>query len=130
LCTPLLNQGQLTGIIYLENNLTTVAFTTERLTVLQMLSGQAAIAITNAKLYAEVNQLNQNLEQANQQLAAYSETLEQKVEERTTELKTAQKQIVASEKLASLGALTAGIAHEIRNPLHYFAQKLDSFGAR
>lgn len=119
LCTPLLNQGELTGIIYLENNLTTVAFTTDRLTVLQMLSGQAAIAITNAKLYAEVNQLNQNLEQANQQLAAYSATLEQKVEERTAELKTAQKQIVASEKLASLGALTAGVAHEIRNPLNF-----------
>ena len=119
LCTPLLNQGQLTGIIYLENNLTTVAFTTDRLTVLHMLSGQAAIAITNAKLYSEVNQLNHNLEQANQQLAAYSETLEQKVEERTTELKIAQKQIVASEKLASLGALTAGVAHEIRNPLNF-----------
>ena len=119
LCTPLLNQSQLTGIIYLENNLTTVAFTADRLTVLQMLSGQAAIAISNAKLYAEVNQLNQTLEQANQQLAAYSETLEQKVEERTTELKIAQKQIVASEKLASLGALTAGVAHEIRNPLNF-----------
>lgn len=66
LCAPLLNQGQLSGIIYLENNLITGAFTPERLEVLQLLSGQAAIAITNAKLYKEVkereNRLNQFLE--------------------------------------------------------------------
>ncbi|MFB2894787.1 AAA family ATPase [Aerosakkonemataceae cyanobacterium BLCC-F50] len=63
LCTPLINQGQLTGIVYLENSLTTGAFTANRLEVIQLLSGQAAIAITNAKLYAEVqareNQLSQ-----------------------------------------------------------------------
>ena len=43
LCTPLLNRGQLSGILYLENNLTTGAFTPDRLEILQMLSGQAAI---------------------------------------------------------------------------------------
>lgn len=66
LCTPLLDQGHLRGIIYLENNLTVGAFTQDRLKVLQLLSSQAAIAITNAKLYTELqenqNRLNQFLE--------------------------------------------------------------------
>ncbi|RUS93814.1 AAA family ATPase [Trichormus variabilis] len=65
LCTPLLNQGKLSGILYLENNLTTGAFTTDRVEVLNILSSQAAISIENSRLYA---------------------TLEQKVEERTQEL--------------------------------------------
>ncbi|GFE71428.1 AAA family ATPase [Chroococcus sp. FPU101] len=63
LCTPLFNQGQLNGIVYLENSLTAGAFTTDRLEVIQLLAGQAAIALTNARLYAEVrareNQLSQ-----------------------------------------------------------------------
>ncbi|MFM2313282.1 MAG: hypothetical protein RLZZ04_2558 [Cyanobacteriota bacterium] len=66
LCAPLLDRGQLRGIIYLENNLTVGAFTQERLEILQLLSSQAAIAITNAKLYTELeenqNRLNQFLE--------------------------------------------------------------------
>ncbi|MEM8639709.1 MAG: AAA family ATPase [Cyanobacteria bacterium P01_G01_bin.54] len=72
LCMPLLNQGQLNGILYLENNLVTDAFTVDRLQVLQILASQAAISIENSRLYA--------------QLADYSRTLEQKVQERTTEL--------------------------------------------
>jgi PAS domain-containing protein len=66
LCAPLLDRGQLTGIIYLENNLTVGAFTPARLEILQLLSSQAAIAITNAKLYTELEEnqhrLNQFLE--------------------------------------------------------------------
>jgi len=119
LCTPLLNQGKLNGIVYLENNLTTGAFTPERLEVLKILSSQAAISIENSRLY--------------EQLEDYNRTLEQKVEVRTQELqeknqelgttlqklKATQAQIIAQEKLASLGALTAGIAHEIKNPLNF-----------
>jgi PAS domain S-box-containing protein len=63
LCAPLVNQGQLSGIVYLENNLTTRAFTPDRLEVIQLLSGQAAIAITNAKLYAEVTESERRLTQ-------------------------------------------------------------------
>ncbi|WP_202219393.1 AAA-like domain-containing protein, partial [Okeania sp. KiyG1] len=65
LCTPLINQGQLSGIVYLENNLTTNTFTSERVELLNILSAQAAISIDNSRLY---------------------QTLEQRVEERTTEL--------------------------------------------
>ncbi|HEY9633204.1 MAG TPA: AAA family ATPase [Coleofasciculaceae cyanobacterium] len=119
LCTPLLNQGKLIGILYLENNLTAGAFTPDRVEVLRLLSSQAAISIENSRLYA--------------QLEDYSRTLEIKVDERTQELreknqelgatleklKATQAQIIAQEKLASLGALTAGIAHEIKNPLNF-----------
>jgi len=50
LCMPLLNRGKLSGILYLENNLTTGAFTPDRLEVLKLLSSQAAISIDNARL--------------------------------------------------------------------------------
>ncbi len=119
LCTPLLHQGKVNGILYLENNLTTSAFTPERVEILRILSAQAAISIENSRLY--------------EQLESYNRTLEQKVSERTEELqernqelsstlkklKATQAQIIAQEKLASLGALTAGIAHEIKNPLNF-----------
>jgi len=62
LCFPLQNQGKLTGIIYLENNLTTDAFTPDRLEILNLLSSQAAISIENARLYNNLSELNQAFE--------------------------------------------------------------------
>ncbi|MCP4135128.1 MAG: AAA family ATPase [bacterium] len=66
LCFPLLDRGELSGILYLENNLLDSAFTPRRLEVLEILSSQAAISIDNARLY---------------------ENLEEKVVERTRQLK-------------------------------------------
>ncbi|NJN67571.1 MAG: AAA family ATPase [Chloroflexaceae bacterium] len=54
LCAPLLNQGKLIGVLYLENNLTTGAFTEDRLEVLKVLSSQVAISIENARLYTNL----------------------------------------------------------------------------
>ncbi|HZI16159.1 MAG TPA: AAA family ATPase [Myxococcus sp.] len=125
LCAPIIRQGVPAGVFYLENNLSGDAFTDARLELLLLLSAQAAISLENARLYRE--------------LAHYSHTLEQRVAERTEELnqkntelqqtlaslRRMQAQLILQEKLASLGSLTAGIAHEIRNPLNF----VDSFSA-
>lgn len=69
---------------------------------------------------------NQALKATRDQLQDANQTLEQRVQDRTKalsqaldKLQTTQEQIIAQEKLASLGSLTAGIAHEIKNPLNF-----------
>lgn len=71
-------------------------------------------------------QMEAALRNANAQLAEYSQTLEQRVKERTVELQAAQERIIAQEKLASLGTLTAGVAHELRNPLNFVKNYAES----
>jgi len=63
LCAPLSYQGQLTAILYLENNVTQGAFTADKVSILKVLSAQMAISIQNAKLYAEVRENERTLAQ-------------------------------------------------------------------
>ena len=63
LCAPLISQGKLNGILYLENNLTTDAFTADRLEVLKFLSSQAAISLQNAQLYVALREDERRLVQ-------------------------------------------------------------------
>ena len=56
LCLPLIKQGRLTGVLYLQNTLTSRAFTRDRIAVLELLAAQAAISLENTRLYSDLQE--------------------------------------------------------------------------
>jgi signal transduction histidine kinase len=77
--------------------------TEESLAPLELFAHQAAIAIENARLM--------------QQIKEYAQHLEEKVEERTKQLKETEQRLLKSERLAAIGELAAMVGHDLRNPL-------------
>jgi two-component system NtrC family sensor kinase len=69
------------------------------------------------ELAASFNVMALNLKKAQDELREWAVTLEMRVEERTEEIRKMQSELLQSEKLAALGEMSAGIAHEINNPL-------------
>jgi GAF domain-containing protein len=97
---PLLREGESIGIISLRRT-ETHPFSDKQIALLQTFADQAVIAIGNVRLFEEV-------QARTKELAASLD-----------ELRAAQDRLVQTQKLALLGQLTAGIAHEIKNPLNF-----------
>src|SRR3954453_15287654 len=100
LSAPLLREGDPIGALVLRRS-EVHPFSEEQIRLLQTFADQAVIAIGNVRLFEQVQQRTREL----------SKSLE--------DLRAAQERLVQTEKMASLGHLTAGIAHEIKNPLNF-----------
>ena len=81
LCLALKNRGRLSGVLYLENNAAEDAFTTERIELLRLLSGQAASAVENALLYARLRDVGEELRKSNDELLRTNADLRQRSED-------------------------------------------------
>ncbi|MDN5005242.1 GAF domain-containing protein [Bradyrhizobium sp. GCM10027634] len=100
LFTPLMSEGEAKGVI-IATRRTTGAFAEHHVRLLQMFADQAVIAVKNVSLFNQVQ----------------TRTIE--LARSLDDLRAAQDRLIQTEKLASLGQLTAGIAHEIKNPLNF-----------
>ena len=80
---------------------------------------QVDIATNNelATLGSAFNEMSQQIQHQSRQLQEANDSLESKVRERTSDLENAQEQLILAEKMASIGQLVAGIAHEINTPI-------------
>jgi GAF domain-containing protein len=100
LAVPMLTSDDLLGVILVYHN-EVRQFTDKQIALVQTFADQAVIAIENVRLFEEVQARTRELSQS------------------LDDLRTAQGRLIQTEKLASLGQLTAGIAHEIKNPLNF-----------
>ncbi len=97
---PLLRENEPIGVIVIARQ-RVQAFTPKQIELVTTFADQAVIAIQNVRLFEQIRQRTDDLTKS------------------LDDLRTAQDRLVQTEKLASLGQLTAGIAHEIKNPLNF-----------
>lgn len=135
ICMPIMEKGKLFGYLYLENNLVSGAFTKARISLLKILSAQAAVSLENAELYEGMTHLNQQLKseileketaqeallENEKRLEEYNQTLEEKVEERTKEI-SEQRDLIEHEKQKSDNLLLNILPEETADELKKFGK--------
>jgi signal transduction histidine kinase len=118
LLVPLRADGTVEGVLALGPKRSGAPYSSRDLGLLRTLANQAAIALRNARSYAALRELSESLEaRVDERTAALARTHE--------ELLATQTHLARADKLASLGRLVAGVAHEINNPVAFVSSSVD-----
>ncbi|GMU22031.1 MAG: hypothetical protein AMXMBFR13_21190 [Phycisphaerae bacterium] len=123
--SPIRTPSRSYGWLCLVNKLGGQEFTEEDEQLAVAFAGQVGVAFENAKRFDEIQHYISRLEaemaerrRVEEELLHYRDHLEALVAERTAQLEASQESLRRSERLASIGTLAAGVAHEINNPLN------------
>jgi len=111
MCLPIIKQGVLTGVLYLENRLSDGVFTEAIRAMTELIASHAAISLENAELLNHARQAKNELRELN-------ETLEQRVADEISNNRKKDLLLIQQSRLASMGEMIGNIAHQWRQPLN------------
>lgn len=109
LCIPVIAQNKIVGVVYLENNLISGAFTIERIDILKIIASQAAITLENIRMYSN---LEEKVKERTKELEELNIVLEQQKKE------AEEAKIIADNATKTKSEFLANMSHEIRTPMN------------
>jgi signal transduction histidine kinase len=127
---PLVHRGSLVGALAVGPKRSGLFFTAGDAEFLRALAHQASVSLENARTYEALVELNASLERRVRERTEQLESSNTELANALHDLKAAQVQLVQSEKMASLGRLVAGVAHEINNPVSFISSSIPALQRR